>query len=350
MKASSALFAFLAVPMLALAQPAGVAAPAANAAGPEITSGKPKFDFGNVDEGPDIIHKFVIHNRGKGVLKISNVSTSCGCTAAVITKFGASDQAATLPVEIPPGGKGVVKATYHTNGRPGHATKIITVTSNDTVHPSFQLQLDMTVVREVDTQPDRLYLYGLKHGDPHSSTIKVLGKPGKALQVLSATSANNVVTITSVAPYEDPQDHRTGATIQVDVPTTLPIGNFNDNILIKTNDPKKPDANVPVMGEIVGPVQYNPKSLNFAPHQEMPVTITFTATDPGKFVVRSVESLHHLVRPSIVKTTVNGMDQYALAVSVVKNVPKDSDGKDEVDVYTNNAEMPKITIDVQANK
>ena len=358
MKFSFRIFAFLMAPAIALAQAPGTAvvpsAPAVDTAGaPKITCARPKYDFGNVDEGPDIKHKFRVVNRGKGTLKIKGVSTSCGCTAAVAgSKYPVpkADKDQGVMAEIPAGGWDNILATYHTNGRPGHATKIITVTSNDPANASFQLQLDMTVQRDVDIQPDRLYLYGLKHGQPHSSTVKVLGKPGEDLQVLSAVATGNVVTVTSVAPYKDEATNRSGATIQVDVPVTQAIGSFTDNITIKTNNPKKPEVTVPVLGEIVGPVQYNPKSLNFAPQQQMPVTITFTPDDPKKFAIRSVESVKHLVRPSIWKTNMNGADQYSLVVSVVRNIPKDSDGKDQVIVYTNDPEMSKIPIDVQAAK
>ncbi len=362
MKVSRKLFVFLMGPAMALAQGVPVATPPSGPAptatpdmahAPKIISSKTKFDFGNVDEGPDIVHKFHVANRGKGTLKIKSVSTSCGCTAAIPgSKYPVpkADKDQGVMAVIPPGGWDVIQATYHTNGRPGHATKFITVTSNDPVNPSFQLQLDMTVQRDIDLQPDRLYLYSLKHGQPHSSTIKILGKAGEDLEILSATATGNVVTVTSVAPYKDEANNRNGATIQVDVPVTQAIGSFTDNISIKTNNKKKPEVTVPVLGEIVGPVQFNPKSLNFAPHQEMAVTIMFTPDEPKKFAIRSVASENHLVRPSIVKTNVNGVDQYALSVSVIKNVPQTSDGKDKVDVYTNDPEMGKISIDVQANK
>ena len=362
MKVSRKLFVFLMGPTLALAQGVPMAvspsAPVPTATpdmahAPKITCAAPKFDFHNVDEGPDIIHKFRVVNRGMGTLKIKSVSTSCGCTAAIPgSKYPVpkADKDQGVMAVIPAGGWDYIQATYHTNGRPGHATKFITVTSNDPVNPSFQLQLDMTVQRDIDLQPDRLYLYSLKHGQPHSSTLKVLGKAGEDLEILSATATGNVVTVTSVAPYKDEQNNRNGATIQVDVPVTQPIGSFTDSILIKTNNKKKPEVTVPVLGEIVGPVQFNPKNLNFAPHQEMPVTVMFTPDEPKKFAIRRVESEKHLVRPSIVKTNVNGVDQYALSVSVIKNVPQTSDGKDTVNVYTNDSEMPKISIDVQAAK
>lgn len=362
MKYSYRIFAFLMMPTLALAQAAGTTAPAASglaptptvdlANAPKITAAKPKFDFGNVDEGPDIVHKFRVVNRGKGTLKIKSVSTSCGCTAAVAgSKYPvpAADKAQGVTAVIPPGGSDYIVATYHTNGRPGHATKFITVSSNDPASPGFQLQLDMTVQRDVDVQPDRLYLYSIKHGQSHPSTLKVLGKAGEDLQVLSAVSTGNVVTVTGVTPYKEDSTNRNGATIQVDVPVTLAIGSFTDNISIKTSSLKKPEVTVSVMGEVVGPVQFQPKTLSFAPHQDMPVTVTFTVDDPKKFAIRRVDSLKHLVRPSVVKTNVNGVDQYALSVSVLKNIPKDSDGKDEVEVYTNDPEMSKISIDVQAN-
>jgi hypothetical protein len=354
MKLSYRFFAFLITPALVLAQGPNPGSPASTpamnpATAPKVACLKPKFDFGNQDEGPDITHEFRCRNLGHGKLIVSNVSTSCGCTAAVIRKSG-SKETSPYPATFEPGEIFYVKATYHTNGRPGHATKIITISSNDPVNPAFQLQLDMTVQRDVDVQPDRVYLYGIKHGQDHPTTIKILGKAGEDLQILSAAPTGNVVTVTSITPYRDDSTNRSGATIQVDAPATLAIGTFTDNLTVKTNNPKKPEISVPVMGEVVGPVQFNPKTLSFAPHQEMPVTVTFTVDNPQTFSIRSVDSLHHLVRPSIIRTANNGVDQYALAVSVIRNIPKDSDGKDEVEVYTNDPEMSKISIDVQANK
>jgi hypothetical protein len=328
---------------------------AANA--PKVACAHPNFDFKTVDEGPDIVHEFHCRNRGTGKLVITNVSTSCGCTAAVVKKLGSakgSNDTASYPVTVMPGAGFVVKATFHTSGRPGHSTKFITVTNNDPTASGFQLKLDMTVVRDVDLQPDRLYLYGLKHGEAHSATIKVLGKPGMALTVLSAQSANGVVTVTSITPYKDDNKDetqiRSGATIQVDLSAAQTIGSFTDNIVIKTDSEKKPEVTVPVLGEVTGNVQFNPKSLYFAPQQSSPVTISFTVEKPQGFAIRRVESTKHLVRPYVVKTSDSAGDHYYLVVSVNKNIPKESDGKDEVMVYTNDAEQPTISIDVQANK
>ncbi len=319
---------------------------------PKIFSAKPNFDFKNVDEGPDIIHEFRIVNKGNRPLTITNVGTSCGCTAAVLKKVGSKkDEAATLPVEIPAGGKGTIKATYHTSGRPGHATKIITISSNDPVNAAYQLKLDMTVVRDIDVQPDRVYLYGIHYKQPHETTVTVKGKPDMPLSILSVESVNKVVSVTSVSPILNDPDKREGVTIVVNLPVTQAIGTFTDEILVKTDNPKKPEVRIQVLGEVTGRVQFNPKNFTFTPNQEAPVTVQFTVDPPKGFEVRGVESTKHLTRPYIKKTRGgNGLDLYSLIVSVVKNLPKDSDGKDQIIVRTNDPDQEKIFFDVQAQK
>ncbi len=307
---------------------------------PKIVCFHPNFDFHDQEEGPDITHLFTIRNVGKGTLIINNVGTSCGCTAAVVDNK-----------EIPPGGKGKIKVTYHTSGRPGHAEKTITVSSNDPVNGNFQLKIQMTVVREIDTMPDRLYLFNIKKGEARSSMVTILGRPGNNLEVTSAESTNKIVTV-ALTPYAQPTpgSERQGGVLKVDLPATLAIGNFTDDIQVKTNDPKKPQIDVQVMGEIVGRIQLNNKNLFFGPHQESPSTVNITVDHPQGFAIRKVESFKHLAKPSIKKNVLpDGSDQYILSVTVVKNLPKDSDGKDQVFIYTNDPEQPKLTVDVTIN-
>ncbi|HVM31860.1 MAG TPA: DUF1573 domain-containing protein [bacterium] len=324
----------------ALLTPSAVASPVVSAAnGPKLYCAHPKFDFHNVDEGPDIVHEFHFRNLGKSTLVISEVHTSCGCTAAVEDKK-----------QVPPGGVGTIKATYHTQGRPGHATKIITVTSNDPVNPSFQMQLDMTVIREIDVQPERSYFYGLKHNTSQTNTVNILGKPHKLLHVLSAQAAGGQVTV-QLTPLVDKTAHRYGATLSITAPASLPIGEFSDTINVKTDDPKKADLQVPIQGEVIGRVQYSPKTLYFASHQSQPSYVQFTVNPPQGFAIRSVSSVKHLVRPDVKKmTSPDGTDGYSIEVYALQSLPANSDGQDQLVVETNDAEQPKIVISVTLAK
>lgn len=350
------LMTVLGIPAFTLVQanpaPAAVSAPVPTPTvdlknAPRIHFNKTTHNFREVVEGPDITHNFYFYNRGNSILHINNVGTSCGCTGAVLG--GKND--------ISPGEKATIKVTYHTQGRPGHATKIITVSSNDPVDPNFQLKIDMTVVREVELQPDRLYFYAVKYHNKQTSNVKVLGRAGKSLTVLSAQSVSQVVAVTSLKPYKDEQQKdeqqkRNGAEIEITVPDTMPITTFNDEIVIKTDNAKKPELRLPVTGEVVGRVVYNPKNITFSARQDYPVTVTFTVSEkPADFAIRRVESAKNLVRPYVKKSTgSDGVDQWYLVTSVIKNIPKDSDGKDQIAVYSNDPIQKVIIITVETNK
>lgn len=82
-----------------------------------ITFDKTIFELGTVSPGSHPF-EFSFTNTGKGVLIVSNVQTTCGCTGATWTKE-----------PIKPGGKGVVKVTY-TGSAIGTFSKTLNVFSN----------------------------------------------------------------------------------------------------------------------------------------------------------------------------------------------------------------------------
>jgi hypothetical protein len=305
---------------------------------PRIYVKKQKFNFGEVIEGPDINHNFHFYNNGASTLHIHNVGTSCGCTGAVL---GGNN-------DIPPGESGVIKVTYHTQGRPGNAKKTITVSTNDPVNPSYQLEIEMTVVREVELQPERVFFTNVKHGTKQTATFKVLGRTGMPLKVLSAESTTKAVSVTSIKPYTDEAQKRSGAEIELTLPESYPISIVNDEIIVKTDNEKKPEVKAIVNGDVVGRVRVDPKSLTFNQGQEYPTTVRFEVSEqPRDFAIRRVETRNKFVKPYVKKFSgPNGIDQYQMIINVVKSIPKDSDGKDMITVYTNDKEQPEINIDV----
>jgi hypothetical protein len=78
-----------------------------------------KHDFGDITQGSTVENVFTFTNPGKKALVISNVITSCGCTAP------------TWPKEpIPPKGKGEIKIVFNSTGKMGMQNKVITIISN----------------------------------------------------------------------------------------------------------------------------------------------------------------------------------------------------------------------------
>ena len=77
-------------------------------------------DFGDISQGDKVKHVFNFKNTGTEPLILSNVITSCGCTA---TEW---------PREpIAPGASAEINATFNSSGKMGKQNKVITVVSNN---------------------------------------------------------------------------------------------------------------------------------------------------------------------------------------------------------------------------
>lgn len=93
---------------------------------PVISFEESEYNFGTIIEGEQVEHKFKFTNTGKGVLILSDVTASCGCT---------------VPKNWPrtpinPGESAYIEVVFNSEGRVGKANKIITVMANTKNNPT----------------------------------------------------------------------------------------------------------------------------------------------------------------------------------------------------------------------
>ena len=86
---------------------------------PQISFKETEYNFGTLIQGEKVSYSFMFENTGDGNLIISDVSTSCGCTAPEYSKE-----------PIAPGEKGYVEVVFDSKGRSGHQTQNIKVHTN----------------------------------------------------------------------------------------------------------------------------------------------------------------------------------------------------------------------------
>lgn len=87
--------------------------------GPSFKFTESKHDFGDIIQGDVVEHHFEFSNTGNIPLVISNIITTCGCTAP------------TWPKEpIKPGEKGKIKIVFDSKGKIGKQNKVVTIISN----------------------------------------------------------------------------------------------------------------------------------------------------------------------------------------------------------------------------
>jgi len=78
-----------------------------------------EFDFGTINEGDIVEHRYKFTNTGKVALSILNARSSCGCTTPEWPKD-----------PIPPGGTGEIYAKFNSDGRTKEQAKLIIITAN----------------------------------------------------------------------------------------------------------------------------------------------------------------------------------------------------------------------------
>jgi len=104
---------------------------------PEVFFLETQHDFGKVVQGKVVEYTFQLENKGSSTLKISDIKTSCGCTAALLSKDS-----------IEPGDKGTLKVELDTKNRSGKFSRTITVQTNDPKEPSKILTVYADILKE----------------------------------------------------------------------------------------------------------------------------------------------------------------------------------------------------------
>ena len=130
----AALLSAFAALSAATAGPEGTAPQASPKKGPRIVVEPAGFDFGQALQNKTLPKDFVLRNVGDEALRIEDVRTSCGCTAA-------------LPSErvVPPGGQTRLHVELQTRTAEGRLEKIVYVRSNDPTRNVLEVKLRVTV-------------------------------------------------------------------------------------------------------------------------------------------------------------------------------------------------------------
>ena len=115
----------------------------------KIACEEPTFDFPETWAGDKVEHTFKLRNTGEGVLEITAVRPSCGCTAAPDwTK------------KIEPGKDGKVDIAINSQHLRGDVTKTITVENSDPSNPRLILTMKGKIKPAIDVQPITGFSWG----------------------------------------------------------------------------------------------------------------------------------------------------------------------------------------------
>jgi hypothetical protein len=106
-----------------------------SAKGPRLYVEPTPFDFGQAVQNKTLQKEFSIRNFGGSDLVIENVSTTCGCTAALL-----ADKV------IKPGGSTPLRVSLETRNYAGKMERTVLIRSNDPEASTTEVKVSVTVV------------------------------------------------------------------------------------------------------------------------------------------------------------------------------------------------------------
>ena len=214
--------------------------------GPKIFFKNPDFNFGQIFKGQKIEHIYEFENRGKDILNIGKVKTSCGCTAAILTNN-----------TVPPGKTGEIKATFNSGSYRGNVTKSISVISNDPDHPSYKLTISGKIIEDVIIKPKNINFGSVYLGEKTNKTITIKSQTMPDFKIKKITPSKPFINA-SIAEEKNGE-----YIIKVVLKDNHKIGRFSGGIYLETNSPRQQKANIPFFGEIVGDITTYPKRIYY---------------------------------------------------------------------------------------
>ena len=199
--------------------------------GPKLeVEGGESINTGNHMRGKEVIYEIQFKNVGDADLAISGVSTSCGCSTALVSSN-----------LVKPGESGSVKFTFNGNGF-GNVAKSVTINTNETPNAFHTIVLSMNMVEPITLNPQSIITEG-KVGEELKQTASIVNSLDKEVNILEVTSNTPVIKIVS-----DKMNLSPGETASLSISIMIyEESAINAAIIIKTSEG---ELQIPVLVEV----------------------------------------------------------------------------------------------------
>lgn len=224
--------------------PSPAASVADTGAGPRIRLVEESFDFGTVAQGEKVVHVFKFRNEGNGPLEIAEVTTSCGCTATILSRR-----------TLAPGEEGQVQAEFDSTKYADRMDIRINLFTNDPRNQVVTAVLQGTVDASLRVAPAELELGPVKAGGELRGSFRVFSSEGHGgFRVVGLRASSAAVTVgpaRKVDPLAGKEDM--AYEIPVVVRAQPPYGALWDLVTVQTDHPRRQNVELKVTRTVVAP-------------------------------------------------------------------------------------------------
>jgi len=201
-------------------------------AAPQVSAPEKTFAFGELFQGDKVTHAFTFSNSGDEPLIIEKVRSSCGCTAAIVSKK-----------TLQPGESGEISATFDSHRFRGPVSKKIYLYSNDPQQKTFEFGLTATVKELLVSTPHRISAGPIQTGQQHSTTIELTNQGNTPLTVTEIKVQNQLLKTELDRATLPPGET---ARLSINITPDNTRRKISSYVIVHTDSPKLPELRIPV--------------------------------------------------------------------------------------------------------
>jgi hypothetical protein len=252
----------------------------------EMKFEKTLHDFGNIWDHEKAEHRFKFTNVGSDTLVITDTQSSCGCTIPEVD-----------PKVYEPGESGEIVVIFNPENRPNNQRKTVYVTTDSRTTPRVALTFTANVTKVLDIQPRIANLGRVFKGEEKGMKIHILGKIEGFKAVPAEEQPEDTLKFfdfefVEAAPVEINGEIVPRSTLRVALKPGLPVGRHSSDLLVKTNDDRRPEATIRATVTVVGDLQARPPRFalgRVAPAEEFEAKVVLVNRVADPFKITKIE-------------------------------------------------------------
>jgi hypothetical protein len=338
--------------------PPPVVAPVATGPSTKLELNEPDtFEFGTLPQLSGGKHTWEIKNVGEVDLEITMVKTTCSCTVA---KLKSADGESKPKLVIKPGESTKIDVEWQTKTFRDDYRQGVELTTNDPAHASVSVTVHGKVYPPMTVVPGETIAFNsISNEETQKARIAIfsMDRPETKLTKFKTSRPEWLVARSEPLTSKDCEQLKTpsgnsgpkaGHSVIVEIKPGMPLGRFQEELVIETDHPLKSDLKITITGNMIGPISVIPdrvrmSSVSSNKGASLDLTLLVRGGAPTKFEVLShPEKLDVKVTPDETPTQ---HGRYKMTVTVA---PGTSAGpvKGEIVLKTDNPKATELTIPV----
>jgi hypothetical protein len=322
---------------LTLALLACVGSAIAQVPAPKAIAEDLSWDFGRVESGTALEHKFALRNTGSAPLRIENVQLS------------GKELKARIPQSIGPGETGELTALIDTQSVAGSWKWGITLQTNDETRPVVAYNIEAYVYAPLEVDPLELY-FSLYDDETAAKSVTITNHQAAPLTIKGVEKNAGSHFTAALTTQEAGRKYQ----LQVTVPQSVGPGRYLEAVRLQTDDPKHPTLQVGVNVFVKRDVYVFPDSASFGqlamqqaknPSASGGLTQTLLVKKrAGDFAITGIET--NLPFLSIQKTPSSRAGTFRVDVGLSAEGLKPGEFHGEIQINTDAPGFPKLIVPV----